>query len=68
MQSPRLVFAFVALLALNACGVTFSAQTVAENDTPLDVSVVEMTPTVVAQANKSAYTPLSLPAAFGATV
>lgn len=67
MSHARFGFALIALLSLASCGVTFTAQSVSKNNTSLDVTVVEMTPTTISTANSQPYTPLKLPAAFAAT-
>ncbi|WP_417811865.1 polysaccharide biosynthesis/export family protein [Thalassospira alkalitolerans] len=67
MFLTRLSAAFCAVLFLSSCGVTYTAQTVGTEDTPLDVSVVPLTPENIKVANRSSYTPRALPAAFFAT-
>ncbi|MFT6607452.1 MAG: polysaccharide export outer membrane protein [Halocynthiibacter sp.] len=52
------------VLSLSACGVSYTASTVSTQNTALDVTVVPVTPQAVSAANRSAYTPRSLPSAF----
>ncbi len=67
MILSRLSVALCAMLFLSSCGVTYTAQTVKADDTPLDVTVVEVTPDAIAVANRSSYTPRQLPDEFFAT-
>ncbi len=64
MYLPHRSAIFTACLVLSGCGVTYNSPKVSENNAAYDVSVVEMTPSEVARANNSAYTPKKLPAAF----
>jgi len=58
--------AIVALLATTGCGVTYNSPAVRPGDKNVPVSVVELNPASVSAANRSAYTPRSLPEVFHA--
>lgn len=64
MYLPHRSAIFTACLVLSGCGVTYNSPRISESNAAYDVSVVEMTPSEVARANNSAYTPKKLPAAF----
>ena len=57
----------VSVVFLSGCGVSYNSPEVDGTDTTYDVDVVSMSPASVSRANKSAYTPKSLPAAFSQT-
>ena len=67
MILTRSAVAFCVVLSLASCGVTYTPQTVSTKDTPLDVTVVSMSPSSIEVANRSSYTPRALPAEFFAT-
>ena len=67
MILTRSAVALCAVLSLASCGVTYTPQTVSTKDTPLDVTVVSMSPSSIEVANRSSYTPRALPAEFFAT-
>ena len=52
------------LLAMAGCGVTYTSPAVRENDDATPVTVIPLSLSAVVTANKSAYTPRSLPGAF----
>ncbi|MGH1331794.1 MAG: polysaccharide biosynthesis/export family protein [Paracoccaceae bacterium] len=60
----RMSVAACVALTLSACGVTYTSPTVSTENTALDVTVIPVTPDSLSTANRSAYTPRSLPAAF----
>ncbi|MDO6728375.1 hypothetical protein Q4544_15660 [Cognatishimia sp. 1_MG-2023] len=64
MHLPHRSAIFTACLVLSGCGVTYNSPRISESNAAYDVSVVELTPSEVARANNSAYTPKKLPAAF----
>ncbi len=64
MYLPHRSAIFTACLVLSGCSVTYNSPKISENNAAYDVSVVEMTPSEVARANISTYTPKKLPAAF----
>lgn len=67
MILTRSAVALCAVLSLASCGVTYTPQTVSTKDTPLDVTVVSMSPSSIEVANRSSYTPRALPEEFFAT-
>ena len=67
MILTRSAVALCTVLSLASCGVTYTPQTVSTKDTPLDVTVVSMSPSSIEVANRSTYTPRALPAEFFAT-
>ncbi len=56
--------AALALLSLAGCGISYTSPRVDDGDSNTPVTVHVLTPTVIAEANRSSYTPRSLPAAF----
>lgn len=64
----RIAVAFITTLALSSCGAAYHSQRVVSGTTDeAKVRVVQVTPQSVLVANRSAYTPHDLPAAFKAT-
>ncbi|KMW59850.1 Polysaccharide export lipoprotein Wza [Candidatus Rhodobacter oscarellae] len=55
---------FAALIALPACGVSYTSPKVDTDDESTRVTVVEIIATSVAEANRSKYSPKTLPKAF----
>ena len=60
----RSVFAVCGVLFLAACGSAYISSDVSQFGGEAGVQVVELSPSVVAQANRSAYQPQALPEAF----
>lgn len=62
--TARALLAGVVALGVSACGITYHSPTINEGAKGDGVTVVPLTLDTVASANRSAYTPQSLPAAF----
>lgn len=58
---------FASCVILSSCGVTYNSPKVSDDSPAYEVTVVEMTPATVTRANRSAYQPKQLPAAFSQT-
>lgn len=64
LRLPLLFTTLTSVLALGACGVTYTSPKVKANDENTPVKVVPLSLESVATANQSAYTPRSLPSEF----
>ncbi len=55
---------FAALLVAPGCGITYTSPKVDDGDDATPVTIIELTPATVNEANRSPYTPRSLPEVF----
>ncbi|EBA07732.1 polysaccharide biosynthesis/export family protein [Sagittula stellata] len=63
-KAGRWIGAAALTVALTSCGITYNSPTVNSSAEGFQVTVLEMSPTIVASANRSPYAPQSLPASF----